>query len=364
MTLVVSAIGMISSLGYDLQTSCAAIRAGLSRAQPVTHFRDFDEEEHETIPATGHAIRGITDGFCSVGRWLQLARYAFEDLVRQGNLPGPDDRLFWSRMAAFVVAPSHDHPRFYYDELFHPDRVNDTYVRPLFDAIGHGELMNVEHFLPLDAPGVVLALEHATKIIRAGAAERVLILGADSLLDAMALESLGEGHALKGLEATTGLVPGEAGVALLIETSGAVERRRGKTYAQISAHAFDMEEPLENDDKPLRGHALARAVVNVLGQAGVTGGFTGALLVDVNGEEWRAYEYGMMRSLRERELPEDCRVISLAGALGATGAAAGMMGIGYASWALTRNCARTDRILVTASAESGIIGTALLKMVG
>jgi 3-oxoacyl-[acyl-carrier-protein] synthase I len=364
MVLVVSAIGMISSLGYDLQTSCAAIRAGLSRAQPVTHFHDFDEEEHETIALTGHAIRGITDGFTSVGRWLQLVRYAFEDMVRQGNLPSHEDRLFWSRTAAFVVAPSPDQPRFYYDDLFHPDSVNDTYVRPLFAAIGHPELLNAEHFLPLDAPGVVIALDQATKIIREGAVERVLIVGADSLLDAMALEGLGEGNALKGLNESTGLVPGEGGVALMVETPGAVERRRGKTYARISAHALEMEDLSENDDKPLRGHALGRAVVNVLGQTGVTGGFTGTLLTDLNGEEWRAYEYGMMRSLRERELPEDCGVVSLAGALGDTGAAAGMMGIGYASWALGRNCARTDRILVTTSAESGIVGAVIVERAG
>jgi len=355
---------MMTSLGYDLSTTCAAIRAGLTRARSVEHFHDFDEEEHETVPLTGHPIRGITDGFCSVGRWLQLARYAFEDLARQGNLPEREDRLFWSRTAAFVIAPSHDQPRFYYDDLFHPDHVNESYLRPLFEAIGHPEMMNAEHFLPVDAPGVFLALEKTRKMLREGAAERVLILGADSLLDAMALESLGTNNCLKGLDATTGLVPGEAGVALLIESSGALERRRGKVFADVVGVGIGMEEQTESEDKTIRGHALAHVVQDVLARTNAGGGFQGESLADLNGEEWRAYEYGMMRSLLARQLSDDCVVMQLAGALGDTGAVSGMMSIGWATWALSRNRVRPDRVLVTTSSENGIVGAAMLGKSG
>src|SRR3954469_2360875 len=110
--LVLTGLGMISSVGHDVVTACAAIRAGMARPAPLVGMGLLDLESGELVPVIGHPIRGATDGFYMVGRWVRLAQEAVEDLLRGAQLPPADARDFWQGCHLILVTPTLQPERF------------------------------------------------------------------------------------------------------------------------------------------------------------------------------------------------------------------------------------------------------------
>src|SRR5690606_25524750 len=79
--LQVTACGLVSSLGLDAVTACAAARAGISRAGPST-FPLRSLEPGETALATVHAAPFIPEGFVGTARHLRLLEAGWKDLAR------------------------------------------------------------------------------------------------------------------------------------------------------------------------------------------------------------------------------------------------------------------------------------------
>src|ERR1017187_10194810 len=80
---------MVSPVGLDAVSSCAAARAGVRRLVGLDAFRVFDEQAEAEIPLTVHMIPRISDGLFGVARLLQIALVAIDDL-RRGSLNGSD----------------------------------------------------------------------------------------------------------------------------------------------------------------------------------------------------------------------------------------------------------------------------------
>ena len=53
--LAVTALGATTSVGWDVVTAAASVRAGISRAGEVPGAEVLDEETHEPTPVIGHA---------------------------------------------------------------------------------------------------------------------------------------------------------------------------------------------------------------------------------------------------------------------------------------------------------------------
>ena len=109
---VITALGAVTSVGLDAVTTCASIRAGISRPQTLLEHPVLDREAHASVGVTGHPVSLVTRGFTGVGRWLQLAALALEDLCESGALPGPEAASLWSSTLCTVVAPVLDAERF------------------------------------------------------------------------------------------------------------------------------------------------------------------------------------------------------------------------------------------------------------
>ena len=77
MNLAITAAGLVTSVGFDVHASCAAIRAGVRRPRPIDEEKVLDLASSKAIPLTGHPIHTLTDGFVSTGRWLQMLPAAF-----------------------------------------------------------------------------------------------------------------------------------------------------------------------------------------------------------------------------------------------------------------------------------------------
>src|SRR5690242_13841451 len=98
--IVITAQGMVSSLGLDVATSCAAARAGLRRAQALDCLRVASLDGRSVQPAVGHAAPIITHGFEGAPRLARLAAAALRDVTSRSSLPTG------TRVGVYISMPS------------------------------------------------------------------------------------------------------------------------------------------------------------------------------------------------------------------------------------------------------------------
>jgi hypothetical protein len=77
------AVGLVSALGTDWPTCCAAARAGLRRAAPIFGFEGQSALDGEDEPPIGHAASLVTHGFEADARLLRLLAAGLLDLVQR-----------------------------------------------------------------------------------------------------------------------------------------------------------------------------------------------------------------------------------------------------------------------------------------
>ena len=357
----ITAIGAVTSVGFDARTTCASIRAGIGRPSVLDQFSVLDHLEQEPAPVSAHPVDLLTRGFSHVGRWLQMAAPALEDLCRSAKLPGVDDRAFWDATLCLVVLPMVDEPRFLEAEHGEDDAALEREFMGPLRALVSGFFAPKRYALMTRGRiGVLEAFGLANEHFRAGHYERVAVLATDSLVDdASVLELVRQGR-LKEDSNPVGLVPGEGSVAFMIE-DGRVAKSRGATpLARIASVATDREPKCLAQGEQSLGEALARVVAQALLRAGVVLPFDRPPLTDLNGEKWRSEEFGhaMVRVPPARW--NSTSVETPASSVGDVGAAMAALQIIIAARSLSRGYSNGDSVMVTSSDESGEVGAAIV----
>ena len=361
MNLVLSEFGMVTSVGHDAATSCAAIRAGMTRATPLADAQVLDPDTQTMIPLIGHAVYGLTDGASPVARWLTLSRYAFLDLYRSGSLPAKDDVSFWERTALALVSPVVDDARFMFFAPFEELSIETAYATPLLRSLA----------VPIDPAHMFLLSEGRTGAVRAiagietlldrRAIDRVIVLATDSYLDGYSIEWLGQAERLKQADQPSGLMPGEAAAAVLVEREQTVHLRGAKVRARISAAVVDREPEGFLGRERRHGRAIARVLSSALEGNAQSVPFSGDLICDLNGEAWRAYEFGAALAQVPRALLKSHRVVLPAMSIGDVGASSALVGLIVACRAFERGHATSGSSLVTCASGSGRVGAVLMN---
>jgi len=348
-SLAITAIGAVSSVGRCVADTCAAIRAGLSRSAEVSHFGIIDLDEHELVPLQGHPISGLTDGFSPLARWLVMSRRAIGDL-RKNHLPSNDqEEKFWSSCGLICVLPILDDARFFFCLPCRSDAINESFLTQLLGEIPRAASPGEQDFVAVGAAGIGLALKRAAAWIAAGKVERVLVVAVDSLLDAWSLDWLAETGRLKDQDRSAGLAPGEAAVALVIEQRGSDSAPDPMGW--IKSLAFeDGDNPFPNVERR-QGRELAGAIRQALDA--VENRIEGDIYVDLNGEDWRAAEFGSaLASLAPGTLGPH-QLLTAATSVGDIGAASGAMHIACALRSFERGYAASSQAWVLSSSEYG-----------
>lgn len=360
MRVVISGCGLVTAVGRSAPASCAAIRAGIARPRRVSYFLAVDEEKQEETPVTGYPIHAYTEGFNMVGRWLRLARGALRDLLSLPDIPDADDSRFWQRTGLITVAPRPNVARFQNEEGEGEEALWQAFLKPLYDAVSlplsqrHLETMGRGH------AGTAEAVQRGMEWLVQGALERVLVVAVDSYLDPLTLQWLASSHRLKTETVPTGLSPGEAGACLLLETEPSATRRGATAPVFLSGAAVGQERNSFLSGEPNTGAALAACIRDALDQGTPGGRFSGDVYSDLNGESWRAMEWGsalvrLAGRVAEPRLHLPCVSV------GDVGAASGALGACLAVHELSRGHARTNHALVVSSSESGEVGCLSLQ---
>jgi 3-oxoacyl-[acyl-carrier-protein] synthase-1 len=359
----ISALGMTCCVGPSVVSAAAAVRAGLARRSPHAGFATYDEDELEA-PLVVSAAWAPPGSFVHTGAWIRLADAAVRDLL--GGAGSEAGAFDFSRCSMIFLVPEIDPERFAWtDDDPHKLKSSTAELLSRLCGVDFGRGIEVA---ALDRGGFAHALERARERIARDGAARILVVAADSWLDATSIAWLDGDSRLKSDESPTGLCPGEAGAAVLLEAAG-VEAPTGGAVVLDSAY-LPNEEPVDADDlapwrmreAPNTGRRLAEAIERVLRASGRGPAFRGDVYLDLNGEEWRAAAWGHAQTHLLSLVDFDrTRVHAPATSLGDVGAAAGVAGMCLAARSFARGYSLTGTALVAAVSERGSVGAALLS---
>lgn len=317
----ITALGAATCFGGAV-TAAAGARAGLSRARALPDMKYVDDETFEETPVTGAPIVGMTDGFEGAGRLGRMSQCAVEELANAATWM--DTR----RMTCFLALPvlAEDASR----------RVAAAVARAI------GAHVDQVHTHRSGHSGAASALRDAAEALRTRRCDHAVVGACDSWLDPARLQTIVEAGRLKTRNDPVGFTPGEAAVFLLME-------RPNTSAGEHLATLVDVREEAEDNsfasEKPATGIGLARAALAVLGT-----GARGTIYVDLNGEPFRAADWGM--ALTRMHASVEGWVSEMpAASFGDIGIAAPFLSAMLATRAFVRGHAVGDRALILASGD-------------
>ncbi|HEY0709774.1 MAG TPA: beta-ketoacyl synthase N-terminal-like domain-containing protein [Polyangia bacterium] len=238
--------------------------------------------------------------------------------------------------------------------------VRDGSRQKFSGTFGHVEVMERGH------AGSFVGLSAATKALRAGQAAACVVVGADSYIHPDMLEWLESTDQLHGAGPRNnawGFIPGEGAGALLLVREDLAVRCGLPSWGMLGAVGVGRESKLIRTGTVCIGEGLTTAFKEALAALG-PGEQVTDVYCDMNGEPYRADEYGFA-VLRTRErfvsatnffAPADC--------WGDVGAASGPLAILLACVAGHKRYATGGTNLIWGSSVDGDRGAALVRSLG
>jgi 3-oxoacyl-[acyl-carrier-protein] synthase-1 len=350
-------VGMVTSVGRDATTTFSSVLAGVARPKPIRYFSVVEPDSQEAVPLVGHPIEAFTEGFHLYGFWTRVAIASLRDLIARAALPAAGDSAGWSRTALVAVLPNIRSKRFLSDGSESDDAVREPFLARIGAWLGVPLAPPHLHAFCAGRVGIFAALRHGAELLRTRAVDRVIALAVDSQLDTLTLEWLAAEHRLKSPTSAAGLMPGEAAVALLLQSPQPAGKSRGVTV-RIVAERRPAESDRTND---ARGGLLKAALSTCVAGLADRTGQRSLWIHDQNGEQWRAEEFGYCALLMGEEWPAQAQAMLPALSVGDTGAASGALSLSLAAMALRDDLVTADQCLVTSSSYRGPLGAALLQ---
>lgn len=360
--LEIAGIGMVTSVGHDVKTSCASIRAGITRSCGINHFKINSGDSYVPISLTACPISNLTDGFGTVPRWSIMASAALHDLINYSKLPDLHQKEFWKKTAVVFATPSIDSIHFEFEGVINQENALEVYVLPFIAQSGLMVSYDKCFIVDEDGTAVIKALEVARELLSKNDVDFVIILATDSNIEANILSLLSLCGRLKTSENPVGLTPGEGAAALLLTSDTTAKRFKLNILATITAFTTKVEKNNFISEVPNQGDALASSVKETFNSAGVNDRFIGDIFSDLNGELWRAQEYGMMRVKNCAELSDNTGNLKLpATSLGDIGVVHIACSICMFVETKKRGYAKSDKALILSSSAMGNTGSVLIE---
>lgn len=367
-TLAITGVGMVSSLGADVEVACAAARAGLTQTSEGDYIVK-DVAAEAMVPVTVHPVGRLTLGFEELGRWVRLGSLAMRNLLRRSAWVGAG----LERSAVLVNLPGDFLLRSAHDALTRqaaarkqppptpapvPYAALQPYYRAecvpkLLRAAGVEALPALQEVFFEDETGIVTLLRRAAELLRSGKVSRCLVGGVDSLLEPRWMEA---GNVLRILKTATrpvGFMPGEGAAFLCVEDVERARREERPILATVEGLALQQDAANRFASPPPDGRALSEVIRASLQQAPER---CAGLYCDLNGDAVRAQEWGLTQVRLGRESVPPSSVVP-AESFGETRAAYGFIAASMATQAFARGYHPSDTLLIWAASDSGARGS-------
>lgn len=364
----VSGYGMVSALGHDAATGCSAARAGLSRAGEMPEMRFADPATGDQVPLAVHAIWGIADGFTGLGRLIQIGHAGLRDMMARNAA------MDWRDTGIMLLLTDGFH-------LMEAARLTERLseeaagtVEETADQLRRHQEIMADRLLPailkqagvtVDAArcqvafggnaGLIGALTRCAEMLYSGGMRRVVIGALHSELDPDRLAALQALGLLKTPSNPVGCMPGEMAAFLVVEPDNPGARNSAApgvlldtpAHAKAPCHRFSTDPPL--------GTALAETINATLGGAPKERQRCDLVIGDLNGDAYRAQEWGsaLVRLIPEHPWLDTAAEWYPALPFGDIGVATGPAAVCMAARAFERGYAAADQVLVWLFSNDG-----------
>ena len=195
----ISGIGMISFVGYDARTSCASIRAGITRPGEYSSYTQLDFASQDEEPIIVHQIKGVTEGYHFLGLWSKLAKSCMQDLLDNNQLPENSDRMFWQKTGIVAAIPNMDDDRFLGQKGISVEYLKQDYVEKLLHDLDLPILEKNIALVSYGSAGTLAAINVTDEMINLGNVDRCIILSVDSYINQASLDWLQSFNRLKNV---------------------------------------------------------------------------------------------------------------------------------------------------------------------
>jgi 3-oxoacyl-[acyl-carrier-protein] synthase-1 len=363
------ATAMVSSIGYDVHTACAAARAGVRRPAELP-FTILESDRSPGL-AVGHPATLLGGGFEGDARLIRLLEGAFRDLVGRSQV----DLLSARRLAFYLALPPGDRERqglnLIFDEEARPIYLEQIGEPSPVDEVGRASRILDTAARMADLPGnvrsslntvrvsvaghaaVIELYQHAQRDLESGRVDLAIVGGVDSLIGHTTLAWLQLTGRLKGAESPAGLSPGEAAALVALRSGSSNDHSTNRPRARIDhvARLSSASQFLSGD--PADGQSQSQIILALRAGLGGTAD-TQWPIVDQNGEVFRASDWGCsLVRLRAAGGPADdgAHAWYPAATFGDVGAASGAVATCMAVEAHQRGYAPSPHALILTSSD-------------
>ena len=346
---VITGVGMVTPVGHTANESCAAFKAGLSRVGDSPEFRVPDAKGHR-VTVRCASVMGVTDGHRRFLRHYRLAVRAFAEAISSAEL----DEADLSGIGIYLCICERERIKI-------DSRIQDQLVRRISDALEVPDLTARTLVFPLGHAGVFRALQSAVNDLAEGRIRYAVIGGVDTYLDEATLDWLADIQRLKTESTVVGLIPGEGAAFIVIESRQNALARGASLLARADGAATAVESQGIYAGTPCRGDGLTSTLQSTLAALPDGGADTAVVLCDLNGERYRAMEWGLALVRALGGVRRSPAVWHPAASTGDTGAAAGAINLAFGAFAVSRGYARPQQVLVWGSSDEGLRGSVFLR---
>jgi 3-oxoacyl-[acyl-carrier-protein] synthase-1 len=327
--LAIRASGMVTAVGFNAETTCAALRAGIRN---VAQTNLWDPLSATLLPAGKVPLPQWSPG---IEKLADLAAAAIYQCFEAAAPTPPGDIP-----VLLGIAPL-ERP---YQQ---PEWLHDL-VPAIEDRLGF-RLNSASRLMASDHVSVVVGIRLAADMIAGRRATFVIVGGVDSLLHQELKTHYLTQRRLLTPDNSNGFSLGEGAGALLLSSSGATD---GELL--IRGTGLSREPATIESDESLRGDGLTAAIREALSQEGLTYRDLDYRITDLNGEHYKFKEMllAMMRFDREpkAKLFDLWHPIEF---MGDVGAAIGPIVLGFALHAARKRYAVGPTALTTFGNDSG-----------
>jgi 3-oxoacyl-[acyl-carrier-protein] synthase-1 len=333
---VIVALGASTSIGRDAWASAAAVRAGVNHFGQHPFMIDTAGEPMRVARADwlGIDVSGV-DRFEAL--LFPAIEQAIEPLMAHaGSVPTV-------ALALGLPAPRPGVPDSLQGELM--KRIARHFAKRFGAAAA---------FASGHAAGL-MALEAGLRKLQQGGLDACVVAGVDSYIDADALEwleSCDQLHSAGPLNNAWGFIPGEAAGALLLMRADAAERIGAKPLATVLGAASAVEAKRIKTETVCLGEGLTEAFRAAL-QSLPGGALVSDVYCDMNGEPYRADEYGFTALRTKEAFVSPSEFVAPADCWGDVAAASGPLQVMLSTIAGAKGYARGPLAFAWASAEGG-----------
>ncbi len=335
--MALTAFELVTAVGDDAKQTCASVRAGISRVTECSYFfpAGVDAEWDEEEPMRAAMVDGLDPTLSLRSRLVDLAGRVLRPLPSRVSLGRADLR----RTALLTALPR-------VDSVIKGAEIVEKLVPDLLRTCGLPEFP-VSQTLAGGHTAVFELLNEARRILDEGEADAVILLAVDSYFAAERLDLLDEAWRLRSARNVDGFTPGEAAAALFLEPLAVGKR---KAQAILSPVELAEEPSVISSEKQSTGRALSTVIRRALAGSPSTGPCSW-VLCDMNGESYRAFEWGLAMARVPDRLGSVAKLSHPAESLGDVGAATGGVLLGVAATGFARGYAPGGEALVWAASD-------------